>query len=72
MNGHDDLLALTPYELQGKDYDEEGNIIESDDDEPTRFGNPIIDRDVEEIQHHEAELAHNELMNMMSYDEGDR
>lgn len=44
MNGHDDLFDLIDYKDQNKQYDEEGNeIVEEDEDEPTKISNPMIE-----------------------------
>jgi|GEM_PF-7077499 len=47
-------------------------LDDSEDEDNVTFGNPMIDRDEEEIQHHEAELAHSELMEMLSFNQEDR
>lgn len=43
-----------------------------DVDSVTLTGSEIIDRDEDEIQHHQAELAHQDLMEMMSFNQEDR
>lgn len=49
------------------------DLIEEDNEEsPTLIGNPIIDRDEEEMQHNWAREAHEELMEMISFNQEDR
>lgn len=44
MNGHDDIFDLIDYKDQNKQFDEEGNeIVEEDEDEPTKISNPMIE-----------------------------
>jgi len=73
MNGHDDLIALTPYDKLNMEYDEEGNEIEVEE-EPRNLvpGNPIIDYDKEGLLHNQERLAHEDLMDRLSFNQDDR
>jgi hypothetical protein len=71
MNGHDDYFDSIDYQNSDREFDEEGNLV---DEEETQMipGNPMIDRDQDEMQHEWAREAHNDLMERLSFNQDDR